>query len=217
MNKKGKDIADELNEVVPGLNLPVAPPFTVPEGYFDTLPEQLLQRVKTTAAKPEPVQEELTALSPLLASVPRHQPQGVPQNYFTTLPNRVMAAIAAQEQAPAAQEAPAKVIPMRPRRRYMPWAAAACIAGCLAIGALFLFRGGAVRNTNSLEAQLAAIPDQDIVDYLQAHSDAFDNDAIFSNVSSEDVADELPRISTDLSNLPAEAIQKYLENTGWSN
>jgi hypothetical protein len=212
MNKKGKDIAEELKEVVPGLNLPATAPFTVPEGYFNTLPEQVMHHIKAAEAAGMPVQEELAALSPLLADIPRQQPRQVPQGYFAALPNQVMAAIAAQEKAPA------KVISITAsRRRYMPWAAAACIAGCLAIGALFLFRGGAVRSTNSLDAQLAAIPDQEIVDYLQMHSDAFDNDAIFSNVSSEDVVDELPKISTDLSNLPAEAIQKYLENTDWSN
>ncbi|HEU4553270.1 MAG TPA: hypothetical protein VFS25_10570 [Chitinophaga sp.] len=211
MNKKGKDIAEELKEVVPGLNLPATAPFTVPEGYFNTLPHQIMQGIKAAEAAGMPVQEELAALSSLLAGIPR-QPRQAPQGYFAALPNQVMAAIAAQEKAPA------KVISITAsRRRYMPWAAAACIAGCLAIGALFLFRGGAVRSTNSLDAQLAAISDQEIVDYLQMHSDAFDNDAIFTNVSSEDVVEELPKISTDLSSLPAEAIQKYLENTDWSN
>lgn len=193
------------------MNLPATAPFTVPEGYFNNLPHQVMQGIKAAEAAGMPVQEELAALSPLLAGIPR-QPRQAPQGYFAALPNQVMAAIAAQEKAPA------KVISITAsRRRYMPWAAAACIAGCLAIGALFLFRGGAVRSTNSLDAQLAAIPDQEIVDYLQMHSDAFDNDAIFTNVSSEDVVEELPKISTDLSSLPAEAIQKYLENTDWSN
>jgi hypothetical protein len=122
-----------------------------------------------------------------------------------------MAAITAEEQA-----IPAKVVPLHTtRRRYMTWIAAASVAAILA-GALFMFRGTS-HNTNSLEAQLAGIPDQEIVDYLQTHSDAFDNEAIFSNVSTEEVADELPSMSTGLSNLPSEAIQKYLESSGWQN
>jgi hypothetical protein len=211
MNKKGKDIADELEEIVPGLNLPAGVPFTAPEGYFNALPEQIMQRIRAANADPEPVQEELAALSSLLAAAPRLQPQSVPSGYFEKLPNRVMAAITAEEQA-----IPAKVVPLRnTRRRYITWTAAAAVAAILA-GALFMFRG-ASHNTSSLEAQLAGIPDQEIVDYLQAHSDAFDNEAIFSNVSTEEVADELPSMSTGLNNLPSEAIQKYLESSGWQN
>jgi len=211
MNKKGKDIAEEMEEIVPGLNLPADAPFRAPEGYFNALPEQIMQRIRAANADPEPVQEELAALSSLLAAAPRPQPQSVPQGYFEELPNRVMAAIAAEEQA-----IPAKVVPLRnTRRRYMAWIAAASVAAILT-GVLFMFKGTS-HNASSLEAQLAGIPDQEIVDYLQTHSDAFDNEAIFSNVSTEEVADELPSMSTDLSNLPSEAIQKYLESSGWQN
>jgi len=210
MNKKGKDIADELVEIVPGLNLPADAPFTAPEGYFNALPEQIMQRIRAANADAEPVQEELAALSSLLAAAPRPQPQSVPSGYFEKLPERVMAAIAEERAIPA------KVVPLRnTRRRYMAWIAAASVAAILT-GALFMFKGTS-HNASSLEAQLAGIPDQEIVDYLQTHTDAFDNEAIFSNVSTEEVADELPSMSTDLSTLPTEAIQKYLESSGWQN
>jgi len=210
MNKKGKDIADELVEIVPGLNLPADAPFTAPEGYFNALPEQIMQRIRAANADAEPVQEELAALSSLLAAAPRPQPQSVPSGYFEKLPERVMAAIAEEKAIPA------KVVPLRnTRRRYMAWIAAASVAAILT-GVLFMFKGTS-HNASSLEAQLAGIPDQEIVDYLQTHTDAFDNEAIFSNVSTEEVADELPSMSTDLSTLPTEAIQKYLESSGWQN
>ena len=210
MNKKGKDIADELEEIVPGLNLPADAPFMAPEGYFNALPEQIMQRIRAANTDPEPVQEELAALSSLLAAVPRPQPQSVPSGYFEKLPERVMAAIAEERAIPA------KVVPLRnTRRRYMAWIAAASVAAILT-GVLFMFKGTS-HNASSLEAQLAGIPDQEIVDYLQTHTDAFDKEAIFSNVSTEEVADELPSMSTGLSNLPSEAIQKYLESSGWQN
>lgn len=210
MNKKGKDIADELVEIVPGLNLPADAPFTAPEGYFNALPEQIMQRIRATNTDQEPVQEELAALSSLLAAAPRPQPQSVPSGYFEKLPERVMAAIAEERATPA------RVVPLRnTRRRYMAWIAAASVAAILT-GVLFMFKGTS-HNASSLEAQLAGIPDQEIVDYLQTHTDAFDKEAIFSNVSTEEVADELPSMSTDLSTLPSEAIQKYLESSGWQN
>jgi len=210
MNKKGKDIADELVEIVPGLNLPADAPFKAPEGYFNALPEQIMQRIRAANTDQEPVQEELAALSSLLAAAPRPQPQSVPSGYFEKLPERVMAAIAEERAIPA------RVVSLRnTRRRYMAWIAAASVAAILT-GVLFMFKGTS-HNASSLEAQLAGIPDQEIVDYLQTHTDAFDKEAIFSNVSTEEVADELPSMSTDLSTLPSEAIQKYLESSGWQN
>lgn len=212
MIKKGKDIADELEGIAPGFNLPPAPPpYSVPDGYFNALPEQVMQRIRSLEA--DPVQEELETLSPLLADArgtsPR-QPLSTPKGYFNDLSEKIMAGINQY------QETPAKVVPMQSRRRYLSWAVAACLIGLIGVSAVFLLRQNA-GNGNNIATQLAGVSDQEIVEYLQAHSDAFDNDAIFSNVSNVEVAEELPRISTSLNDLPAEAIEKYLENSGWSN
>ncbi len=209
MNKKGKDIVGELEEIVPGLRLPAETPYQAPAGYFEQLPGQIMQRIQAEEATT--VQDELAALSPLLAAAPRQQPMSAPQGYFDGLADRIMHDIQSDTVA-----APAKVVPIRSRRRYLSWVAAACLTGCVALGALFLFRHNPAPAGN-FEAQLAGIPDQEIVDYLQNHTDAFDNEAIFSNVSKMDVADELPGISTNLYDMPEEAIEKYLENSGLSN
>lgn len=212
MNSKGKDIVHELKEIAPGLRLPPAPPYRVPEGYFDALPDQVLQRVR--AANAGTVQEELDTLSPLLGGISRQYPQRVPAGYFESLPHRILESIATQ----AAPEAAAKIVPIRrSRQRYLSWVAAACFIGFIGLGALFLLRQNTGTSTRSLEVQLASISDQEIIDYLQAHSDAFDNEAIISGVSNAVATDELPRISTNLNDLPADAIENYLENAGWSN
>lgn len=208
MTNKGKDIVKELEEIVPGFNLPpTPPPYRVPAGYFEDLPEQVMQRIRTQEANP--VQEELAALSPLLAKAPRQQPLSAPEGYFDDLASRIMAGVSQP------QEAPARIVPIRSRRRYLSWAVAASLLVLVGLSSLFLLR----RNTGAgnLDSQLAALSDQEIVEYLQTHSDAFDNEAILSNVSNVEVADELPKMSTSLNDLPAEAIQKYLENSGWSN
>ncbi|HEY0609968.1 MAG TPA: hypothetical protein VGD35_09935 [Chitinophaga sp.] len=208
MTNKGNDIVKELEEIVPGLNLPpTPPPYGVPAGYFDQLPEQVLQRIRSLEA--DPVQEELSELSPLLATAPRQLPLSTPEGYFDGLSTRIMAGIS------QAQESPARVVPIRSHRRYRLWAVAASVVALLGLSTLFLFRHNS--GTGSFEAQLAAVPDQAIVEYLQSHTDAFDNEAILSSVSSAEVADELPKISTNLDDLPADAIQKYLESSEWSN
>jgi len=210
MTNKGNDIVKELEEIVPGLNLPpTPPPYGVPAGYFDQLPEQLLQRIRSMEA--DPVQEELSALSPLLATASRQLPLSTPEGYFNDLSTRIMAGISQAQESPA----PAKVVPIRSRRRYRLWAVAASVVALLGLSTLFLFRHDS--GAGSFEAQLAGVPDQAIVEYLQSHTDAFDNEAILSSVSSAAVADELPKISTNLDELPAEAIQKYLESSEWSN
>jgi hypothetical protein len=210
MTKKGKDIVEELEQITPGFNLPPAPPpYKVPAGYFDALPEQVLQNIRKQDAADQ-AQEELEALSPLLATAPRQQPLSVPDGYFDDLSSRIMTSVAAQ-----AEKAPARVVPIKSRRRYLSWAVAACLLAGIGLSALFLLRQNTV--SSNMEAQLAGVSDQEIVDYLQARSDAFDNDAIFSNVSNVETAEELPKMPNSLSDLPAEAIEKYLENTGYSN
>ena len=210
MTNKGNDIVKELEEIVPGLNLPpTPPPYGVPAGYFDQLPEQILQRIRSLEA--DPVQEELSELSPLLATASRQLPLSAPEGYFNDLSARIMAGISEAQENPA----PARVVPIRSRRRYRLWAVAASVVALLGLSTLFLFRHNS--GAGSFEAQLAGVPDQAIVEYLQSHTDAFDNEAILSSVSSVEVADELPKISTNLDELPAEAIQKYLESSEWSN
>lgn len=208
MTNKGNDIVKELEEIVPGLQLPpTPPPYTVPAGYFAQLPEEVMQRIRQQEA--DPVQEELAELSPLLASAPRQLPLSTPEGYFNDLSQKIMAGISQAEQAPA------RIVPLRSQKRYRTWAIAASLLVLVALSTMFLLR----RNTGagSVETQLAGLSDQEIIEYLQAHSDAFDNEAILSNVSSVEVADELPKMSTNLNDLPAEAIQKYLENSGASS
>jgi hypothetical protein len=208
MTNKGKDIVKELEEIVPGLQLPPSPPpYAVPAGYFENLPEQVMQRVRQQEA--DAVQEELAELSPLLASAARQLPLSTPEGYFNDLSQKIMAGIS------QAEEAPARVSPLRSRKRYLSWAVAASLLVLVGLSTMFLLRRST--GTGSFESQLASVSDQEIVEYLQSHSDAFDNEAILSNVSGVEVADELPKISTNLNELPTEAIQKYLESSGWSN
>lgn len=210
MTNKGNDIVKELEEIVPGLNLPpTPPPYRVPEGYFDQLPGQVLQRIRSLEA--DPVQEELLELSPLLATAPRQLPLSTPEGYFDSLSTRIMAGIAQAQEDPA----PARVVPIRSRKRYYSWAVAASLLVLVGLSTMFLLRRNS--GTGGFEAQLASVPDQEIVDYLQSHTDAFDNEAILSSVSNVEIADELPKISTNLNDVPEEAIQKYLESSEWSN
>ena len=60
----------------------------VPEGYFDTLSDSILAKVK--AATSENAEEELRNLSPLLYSLKDKNVFSVPDNYFDTLSDSIL-------------------------------------------------------------------------------------------------------------------------------
>lgn len=161
MKKKGKDIADELRQIAPDMPQPGDMPDSgVPVGYFEGFPEQLMARIR----------QEEEELSPFMASLPRTMPFTVPEGYFEALP----AEIVTRRQA--------KIIPMR-RTLYRRGLVAALITGVIGVTAILLFRSG---GEQTLDKQLAQVSNQEIMDYLQFNTDAFDNDNIFANVSLEE-------------------------------
>lgn len=191
--QQGNHISDELQQLVPGAGWPSRQPFTVPEGYFHSLTDQVMQRVQGNGINP--VQEELAGLSPLLAAIPKQPPFTVPDGYFRQL----------SATTPVIHET--RVVKMPLQKRLRKWAVAATIA--LITGSSALFFLNREQHSSSREYQLEDLSDRDIEAYLQSHSDAFDDATIFSNTA---IATEQP-ITEDL---PDEAIQQYLQHTGYS-
>src|SRR5579859_1209335 len=56
--------------------------FSVPEGYFDRFAEELLARIKSSAAGAETVDQELGAISPLLVQLRLLETYRLPEGYF---------------------------------------------------------------------------------------------------------------------------------------
>lgn len=159
-----KYIQDELRELNSTLPSHVKEPvFSVPEGYFENFAASVLARIKEETAVS--AADELTSLSPLLAGLSKKMPYDIPQNYFSTLSDDVPALIQGDElpailaahpktnpyevptgyfdNLPAqvvAKVAPkqAKVIAFN-RTRWMRVAAAALVAGAIAISGLVYY------------------------------------------------------------------------------
>lgn len=125
---RGKsDIQVELESLSKQVSeIPVTQVFTVPEGYFDQLPDQILDRIRAMDADHA---EELASLSPLLAGISRKMPMQVPDGYF----DEVKAPVVQEERAPA------RVIPMS-TNRFSRLAVAASIVAILGIGAWLFTR-----------------------------------------------------------------------------
>lgn len=121
---RGKsDIQVELESLSKQVSeIPVKQVFTVPEGYFDLLPEQILSRIRAMETEHE---EEISSLSHLLAGLSRKMPMSVPDGYFEEV--RIPAAPLNKTQAP--------VVSM-PKSRFRLYAVAASIVAILGFGAL---------------------------------------------------------------------------------
>ena len=78
------NIAQELRDLGSSLaDLSAQNTYSVPEGYFDRLAQQVLSRIRAMEA--ETAAEELEHLSPLLSQLPKTMPYTVPAGYFEGL------------------------------------------------------------------------------------------------------------------------------------
>ena len=172
----GSNIQEELNAYNSTLPAGVPFPYTVPEGYFDSLPFKILAAVKS---QPLTAKEEITELSPLLAAIPRQTPFTIPEGYFSNtlldvsaltqedvlpdilakhdkvmpyqVPDRYFNELP-QQVIKKIKNPPAKVISF-PAARWMRIAAAAVVAGAIILGGLLYF------NTKPSSSSIAASHD----------------------------------------------------------
>ena len=191
------NLHDDWKQAAPNLAaLRGTNPYTVPEEYFAELEQKIASQC---------------AIQPFLIA----DGLSVPEHYFDELPSRIEAAIYAdtlkQEITADGFTVPAgyfntleqsvqnKIQPVskggKVRRLYQSWmsyAAAACITIATAAGIYFNYQ------QNTIEAQMAKIPEQEIINYLELHTDAGDITTIVNNIdpkadifnSSETISDQ---------------------------
>ncbi|MBO9152479.1 hypothetical protein ACFOTA_09705 [Chitinophaga sp. GCM10012297] len=196
MSPKGKDIVVELGQIAPEMGpLGHPPDFDLPPGYFAGFPGQLMSRIRELENAAE-VNAELEELSPMLAAIPRKTPYNAPKGYFDGLAKGL---VQNREAEPVV-----KILPLNKRiKLFKRCLVAAAVAGIVSVGAVFIARE---YSGNALDRQLAKISDQEIVDFLQYHTDDFDNENIFTNVSLDE---EMPSVLPE--ELTNEEIDKMLE------
>lgn len=193
---------------------------SVPNGYFEDLPLAILQRIKAEEAQQTvdtdtarlipsseetqqtayPIQSELASLSPFLAAIPKAVPFTIPDGYFENLQVNVT--------RPAN---PLKVVQRQRAAAWIKWTVAACLTAFVGSTAI-LFVANNNNHHNNIEKQLEDLNDQDIVNYLQTHTDSFDNDAFFAT-SMETTTPVQKQLNESV---PLDAIEKYLQQTDLS-
>ena len=163
---------EELVRVAPEMGPPGhAPDFDLPDGYFGRFPGQVMARIREME-NAAGVDAELAEISPFLAGQPRKTPYQAPSGYFAGLDRKL---VQNRESEPVT-----KILSLNKRiRLFKRCLVAAAIAGVISVGAVFMAKE---YSGNALDRQLAQISDQEIVDYLQYHTDDFDDESIFTNV-----------------------------------
>lgn len=232
-------IQQELTDLGSSLPLSEPPVFTVPEGYFETFAASVLALLKDRQALN--ATEELQELSPLLAAISKHIPYHVPENYFPNLATGLPALVNEEalpeflqthtKQTPyavpsgyfdglAAQVAAklekpqAKVISMPSRA--VRYAAAAAIAGVMAVTGLVYF--GGTRNGLDPAKQpqawvtqnLKNIPKSDIEAFLKTVDADSNSKELVQSGNKPEVRSLLHDVSTNeldafLKDVPADA------------
>ncbi|SFD24845.1 hypothetical protein SAMN05518672_1011256 [Chitinophaga sp. CF118] len=202
------NVQEELEAISPLLaDINKTPSLSAPAGYFEQLSAQIMQKIN--------VQEELEAISPLLADINKTPSLSAPAGYFEQLSAQIMQKINVQEEAEiqTTVSEPAKVVPMRARRTYLKWAVAACLIALISAGTLFFVQNSQHTTAPVVDNNLADVSDQAIVEYLQAHMDAFDKEELLSLASLNINSGTVPLPET--SEMSSDAIQRYLDNSGF--
>lgn len=182
-------------------NLPKELPFALPAGYFDSFYDQLKEKLLLVSA-----QEEIEALSPLLAGLKNKSTFELPvNNYFDRLPEK--AKDSKKENAAITLPHPAIQ-----RIKWMRWVAAAAVLCIFSIGGISFFSrsNSSGISDQSIQAALASIPDAAIQQYLNNNMDTYD---LYSSISDKDINYQIsPKEEKMLNTISDDEIEKILES-----
>lgn len=192
------DILNELRELAPVLlelkqvmRLP-----DVPAGYFESLPDAVLEQV----GEPK---------LPVGAGLDRNHKPAVPEAYFDALPDQVMQRIRIQEQ----EIGQGKIKPERTGIHILYFrrlAVAATVLGVIALGFLLFQRQ--TTTENDCGDGIACLTREEIRQYVQDHADEFEADQIHEAFQPDMDADALNATAAETETDAAPAIsEKQIE------
>jgi hypothetical protein len=182
-------------------NTATATPFSVPEGYFENLAGSILSNTRNGDRKNE-VQEELSAIAPLLNTIHKGNTFSVPHDYFEKFSVPVK---------PERKES--KIISLSSNiRKWVTYSAAASVLFIIATTS-YLYVTIHSKNIEKhlpIEQRIAELNEQEILNYLK------DNDGITSGNFIPAAAED-PEIQHMLQRVSDEEIENYLDNYGDEN
>lgn len=213
--KNRKIIHDELKSL--GIEIPelASEPYQVPEGYFNTLADNILSRLKNQEISAE---EEISQLSPLLSGLKRENPYLLPEGYFdknlSSLPYIIAedqpSAILKLVEQETPYEVPAGYFDSLPqqvlsrtsrrtpvismKRKWMKMAVAAVFAGMIAISGIFYLN--APSSDTNIAKQLKNVPTNELDEFIRTATLTPPRDTTQDPGSGADVSILLKDVST---------------------
>jgi hypothetical protein len=182
-------------------------PYHVPAGYFDSLAEKVMMRIKAEAAVS--AKEETAMLSPLLASMKRETPLSVPEGYFENLTSNIPKS--------STQTGKTKVISLN-AERFFKYAAAAVTVGLISLFAWIMLKPSdgdteyALNNDTLIDKQvketMGKLPDVDITTYLNI------NELTTMEQLPEEVQVNVDDVTLILAEVSDQELQNYVETHG---
>jgi hypothetical protein len=161
--------------------------YSLPDGYFESLAGNILEKIRKQENPLHEVQAELQEVAPLLNTISRTNIYSVPEGYFDTI-----------SFVPAAK--PAKVINLRFAKKWTQYATAAVLGGILVTGGfLFTDRNNTNNSTYSrmdVSGELDKVSETDLSAYL-------------SNPESPDV-DAVAEVKNNINSMSDEELDQYL-------
>ena len=181
------------------------PSADIPHGYFDTLADTILGKIKAQNAP-----DELRTLSPMLYSIQNENVFEVPQGYFDTLADEIIARAKPQQ---------TKVVTMRRRSStFMKYAVAAAFTGVMALG-VFKFTGNnketvdavvaqgmQIAKENKFDEELSKVADAEIVKFLEANGSDVKSAIVANSVDENELPSQEEYLMDD------KALDKYLNS-----
>ena len=181
--RQDNEIVQELKSMGSALaSLSRKTPYIVSDDYFSSLPAAVLTKA---------VESSLTD------RLPRNSPYAVPSGYFEQMPQQILSKVKSHQ-----EQHQTKVIPLdNSIWKGIRWAAAAVL---LVIAGFGTFQ--VLNKENSVEEQLASLPTEAVIEYVQENRNGFD-------VALTELAIERGPLAT--AQLTEEEIIHYLDETGW--
>ncbi len=197
-------LADEENSLLHDVNLKEST-FSLPSGYFEELPEQILQYVKSVE---NDVEQEMDEVAPLLRTIERKNVYTVPSGYFDGVAENITSVVNNEK---------GKVINLSTGfKRAWAYAAAASVAAIMLVAGYKFFYNekqpaevaantSSIENNINIQSAISSLSDEEINNYLDTHTMAFN--ANIQNSPMPDVMD----IQGLIKNASDEEIIEYLK------
>lgn len=166
---------------------------SVPDGYFENLSSSVLSQIKSLN---KGASQELREMSPMLYSIQNENVFDVPNGYFKHLQDEILKKI---NTGPTA-----KIVEIKKRDSIWKYAAAAVVTGFIGLSALINFNSSQptfesttvtsdgksaaeFKNESQLNAAIAMLPEEDIINYLEGTGNDIDNEVLSTSIDENEL------------------------------